>query len=274
MTKRVGTGVGPQRSVIVGRAETPIESANDCGVAAMNEHPRNSGARLLRIIVACCAVAAALPGCGPTYRGLRHMGQSAVLRGDFGPARHFFLQAEEKRPRRVENLHDLGVCSAVLARQKFEQMNHAAAFREVDDAIDYYRRSIDVHPGHQASLEGLNVALELKGQFDEALEQAHWAAEFVGPSARQQIFLARELEQRGDVDGARLRYRQGVAMEPRNPEAYVAMAWFCLRHGNESAAVFHFQEAYRLDPGDADVLEQLAIRSAVPQIESTRHRKP
>ncbi len=236
--------------------------------------PISVGTHSLRIIVACSALAVVLSGCGPNYYELRRMGQSAALRGDIGPARHFFLQAEEKRPRCVDNLRDLGVCSLALAKQKFEQMNHAAAFRELDHAIAYYRRAIDVCPGHQDSLEGLNLALEMKGRFDEALKQAEWAAEYVGPSAKQQIFLARELEQRGDWDGALLRYRQGVAMEPNNPKVHLALARFLLQHGDESAAVEHLQTAYRLNPTDAAVLEQLAVRGAVPQLGAAAEESP
>ncbi len=154
----------------------------------------------------------------------------------------------------------------MLAKEKFRQMNHPAAMRELDDAITYFSRAIDAHPGHQASIEGKNRALELKGQFDEALEQAEWAAEFVGPSARQQIFLAEELEERGDLDGALLRYRQAVAMEPGNPGAHVAFAKFLMRRNNETAAIQHLQVAYRLNPRDKWVVDQLVARSALPPL--------
>ena len=136
------------------------------------------------------------PGCGPGYRQLRREGQEVMLGGDYGPARSYFLQARAKKPRQVENLHDLGVCSVMLARDRFTRMNHAAAMRELDAAMAYYTEAIDIHPGHQASLEGQRVALKLQGQFDEALARAEWAAEFVGPSAKQYMMLAAELEER------------------------------------------------------------------------------
>jgi tetratricopeptide (TPR) repeat protein len=172
------------------------------------------------------------------------------------------LNAEDKAHRRVETLHDLGVCSVMVAKQKFEDRNHAAAFRELDNAVAYYQRAIDEYPGHQASLEGLNIAQELKGQFEEALKTAQWAAEFVGPSAKQQIFLAEEYEQRGDLDAALLRYRQGVTMEPENAKAHIAIAQFLMRHDNDKAAVHHLVEANRIDPKNAWVNEQLASHSS------------
>ena len=227
------------------------------------------------IIATALTTMVPLGGCGPglKYRDLRREGQRAALEGMHGPACYFFKEAEKVYPRNVANLHDLGACSVMLARQKFEQRAHAAAMRELDAASAYYSQAIEVHPGHQAAIEGKSVTLELKGQFDKALEHAEWAAEFVGPSARQYVFLGKELEERGDVDGAQLRYRQAVAMEPANPEGHVAFARFLLRQNKERVAVYHLQAAYRLNPLNEWVVDQLAIRSALPVLTSGSDEK-
>lgn len=227
-------------------------------------------------VIATIAVAGiiTLGGCGPNYRELRIQGQQAMIQQSYGPARYFFLKADEKKARRPENLHDLGVCSVMLARQKFAQRNEAAAMRELDAAIGYYRQAIDASPGHQAAIEGLNIALELKGQFDEALKTAEWAAKFVGPAAKQYLFLAQELEERGDIDGALLRYRQAVAVEPNSAEAHRTFAKFLLSHDNEEAAVYHLQTAYRLDPANAWVVDELAARGALPHLTAEETSAP
>lgn len=213
-------------------------------------------------------------GCGPTYLQLRRHGQESMASGAFGPARHFFVQAEELSPQRVANLSDLGTCCLALARGKFAEDNQAAALRELDNAIAYYTRVIDIRPAHQPALEGKNTALELKGRFDEALRHAEWAAEVVGPSARQFVFLARELDERGDADGALLRYRQAVAVEPQNPVGHVAFARFLLRHDSETAAVYHLQNAYRLSPENTWVVDELAARGALPPLGRTAQGYP
>lgn len=229
----------------------------------------NPNLRTKRFVYATLLVvfsALLFPGCGPGYRQLRQEGQQIMLAGNYGPARSFFLQARAKKPREVENLHDLGACSVMLARVKFAQKNQAAAMRETDAAMAYYTEAIDIHPGHQASLEGQRIALKLKGQFDEALARAEWAAEFVGPSAKQYLVLAAELEERGRLDAALLRYRQAVALEPRNAEAQKAFAVFLLSHENEEAAVYHLQQAYQADPADTWVVDELAKRRALPTL--------
>lgn len=218
------------------------------------------------------AAAALVPivGCGQNYYSLRRQGQRAMADEAYGPARVFFLQAEEKRPRRAENLHDLGACSVILARQRFSEGNEAAARRELDSAISYYSQAIDAHPGFFAAIEGKSVALKLKGQFEKALQNAEWAAEFTGPSARQFTFLAKSLEERGDIDGAFLRYRQAISAEPQSFDAHRNFAAFLLKHGTEQAAVFHLQTAYRINPLDSWVTDELSKRGAIPALVSQR----
>lgn len=215
-----------------------------------------------------------LTGCGPSYMTLRLQGQRAVVDDNYGVAAEFFEQAEAKSPFRVDNLHDLGVCSMKLARSRFKDGNRVAALRYADNAVQYYRQALAAHPGHQASIEGLNRALELKGQFDQALRHAEWATEFVGPSSRQQIFLANELEQRGDIDGALLRHRQSVAMEPENPLAHIAFAEFLFRHGKDGPAIQHLQVAYRLDPSNRKAADMLIAHDALPPRLNPQARNP
>ncbi len=209
-----------------------------------------------------------------TYRDYWRDAQLAMIRGDYYAARTFLDECERRRPRRVENLHDQGVCCMMISRDKFTQMNHAAAMRELDHGLAYFTSAIDDVPGHQASSEGKNRTLELKGQYEAALEQAEWTLKFVGPSARQYLFLARELEERGDKDGALLRYRQAISAEPGNPEPYSAMARFLLRERDEPGAIQHLREAYRLNPRDAWVAEQLTIRGVLPVVQTGRATAP
>ncbi|HUU85048.1 MAG TPA: hypothetical protein VM243_16225 [Phycisphaerae bacterium] len=201
----------------------------------------------------CLAVAAGavvLAGCAaePDCRELRLAGQRAMIRGEYGAARGLFLEVHQQVPEDAINLHDLGDCCQYFAREQFFRQNTAAALREVDAAIEYYQRSVNAHPGLQAALVGKNIALELKGQFEEALAVAEWAAEFVGPAAKQQIFLAREMEERGDLDAARLRLLQAVAMEPGNAAAHEELGFFYRRIDEHSLALRHLTRANRLDP--------------------------
>lgn len=233
-----------------------------------------SRANVRRIAIAAVLSMLPLVGCGPSYRTLRHEGMSTMATGSYGSAKWFFLQADQKKPRQVDNLYDLATCYLMLAKDDFQQQYYAAAMRDVNNAIDFFGRAIDAHPGHQPAIEGKSMALELKGQFDAALANAEWAAEFVGPAAAQFLFLAKGLEARGQLDDAFLRYRQAVAVEPKNVEAHLAFARFLLKGDNEAAAVHHLQEAYLIDPTDTWTTDQLARRGALPYLTSERDPNP
>lgn len=238
-------------------------------------HLKRTLRHAMTTLVAGTLLAVSLPtGCTAVdYQQKRFHGQSLMAAGTYGAARHFFDEAESIRPRRVRNLYDLGTCSMMLAKQRLANKNELAARRELNAAIAYYSHALEVYPGHQPSIEAKNNALELQGRFDEALQHAEWTAQFVGPAARQYVFLAGEYEERGDIDGALLRYKQAIAMEPDNADAHVAFAKFLLRTDNESAAVHYLKAAYRLDPTDSWTLGQLSSRGAVPVLDGTTEAK-
>ena len=210
-----------------------------------NRRSRHLSMLLPAVAALCVAGCTAEPDC----HRIRLEGQRAMLQGDYRAARGLLRRAHELVPEDPANLHDLGDCCLYFARDQFARRNAAAALREVDQAIAYYERAVHVAPGFQAALLGKNIALELKGRYEEAVRLAEWAVEFVGPSARQQLFLAAEMEERGDLDAALLRLRQAVAMEPNNPDAHEALGSLYHRIGRRELAVRHLTRACRLDPG-------------------------
>lgn len=216
------------------------------------------------ILATATAIAASvfLSGCGPHFGQFRLEGQRALMDGRYAVAKVNFEQAHNLRPEDALNLFDLGTVHMVYARSRMDRMDKAAAMREVDQAIVYFSRAIDTHPGMVAASHGKNEALEFKGRFDQALAHTEWAAAFVGPSAKQQLILASEFLERGDLDGALLCYRQAVAMEPRNAHARAVLARFLLDANQEGEAIEHLKRAYEADPfepGIADLLTTLGV---------------
>ncbi len=226
---------------------------------------------LMTLLIALTTLATI--GCQPGFHQLRMEGRNALRDQHHAIARDCFERAHDLWPEHARNLCDLGNLSMHYAKKRAEQGNQAATLRELDQAVWYYARAIESHPGLQAALVGKNHALEQKGRFDDALDEAHWAMTFVGPSSREQIFMARELEERGDLDGALLRYRQGVAIEPDNAHAHAALGDFLLRQQKTEQAIEHFKRAYTLnplEPGVADVLTDngIALPRTTPEAPS------
>ncbi len=199
-------------------------------------------------------------GCGPSFRYVRYEAVRALNEGDHVIARERFEQAYRMKPGDTQTLYDLGNVHLYLARDRAETGNGPAAMRELDRSINYYSRAVEAHPGFVDALRAKNHALELKGQYDDALDTAVWATAFVGPRATEQMFLARELEERGDYDGALLRFRQAVAMERDNARAHAEFARFLHRHNRREMTIRHLRIAYKLnpfEPGVADLLTDL-----------------
>lgn len=205
-------------------------------------------------------------GCGPNFGQLRLEGQRALLDENYALAQASFERAYAIWPEDAENLFDLGSVRMVYARELMAEDNRPAAMREVDRAIEYFDRAIESHPGTLSALVARNEALEFKGRYDDALAGAEWAMTFVGPSARAQLFMARELEERSDLDEALLRYRQAVAMEPDNAGTHAALGQFLLRTGKRGPAIAHLKLAYQINPLEPGVAKMLGAQGvALPR---------
>ena len=196
-------------------------------------------------------------GCNMQFRRLRFEGKRALIHGNHAAARGFFQDANELRPGHAETLLDLAAGCEYFASRQLEFGNRIAARRELDRALEYYERALGAHPGLHAALVGMNHVLELQGRAGEALARAQWASEVVGPAAIQQIFLAAELEERGDLDGAMAHYRLAVTMEPDNPRALVEMGRFLVRRGQTQETLIHLKKAYAIDPAQIRASEVL-----------------
>ncbi len=209
-----------------------------------------------------------LAGCAgpdPSFERLRMEGLRQMVAGNYAGARGLFREAHRLKPEDAVNLHDLGDCCLYFARDQFEQLNTPAAQRELDKAVECYTRSTNARPGFQPAIIGKNNALELKGESEQALALAEWARKYVGPSVRQQVWLAHEYEQRGDMDTAELRYRQAVSMDKDSALAHAELGKFYYRLKLTDRALPHLERALTLDPkapGVADLLEEARARGS------------
>ncbi len=206
-----------------------------------------------------------LVGCGPTLSDLHIEGVRAYRAGELARAQAIFEAVLEKHPERAETLYFMARCYHTLARGKYREDNTPGALKAVEDAIFYYSQAIEAFPGYQAALEGKNRALELKGKYQKALELAEWAKDYAGPAAERHIFLAKELLERGDYDGALNYFKQAVAMEPRNAKAHAELGRFYVRLGNNRRAIELLQRAYELNPAEPGVVRDLRRLGATPR---------
>ncbi len=194
-------------------------------------------------------------------------GVKRLEQGRFAAARGLFEEAHAMVPENADNLCDLAYCHVGTARDYLVREDRRAAVRELNHAITYYDRALRSYPGYDKAITGMNEALELRGLFAEALQTAEWASRIVGPSAKRQLYLAKEYAERGDADKALLTYKQAVAMEPANSTPYWALGMFYMQLNRREEGIANIQQAYRLDPTQTAIAEQLKrLGAEVPDV--------
>ena len=234
---------------------------------------RHKADRRLAVLLAASTMLVTT-ACTPSFRLYRSEGGKLLAEGRFAAAKGLFEQAHAMVPENVDNLCDLATCHVGMARDYLVREDRRASIREVNQAIAYYDRAVRSYPGHSGAIAGLNEALELRGKYTEALETAEWASRVVGPSVRQQIFLAREYAERGDADRALLAYKQAVAMEPANSTPYWALGVFYLQIGRHQDGVAKLQQAYRLAPTRTAIADQLRrLGAEVPNVSAIQNSR-
>jgi protein O-GlcNAc transferase len=219
------------------------------------------------ITVLASVMLLAAAGCTANYRMYRTEGAKHFSEGRFAAARGLFAEAYQMVPENVDNLYDLACCHRAMGLDALVRGDRPAAIREFERAITWYNRALQSYPGDERSIAGLNDTLELRGRHTEALQTAEWASTMIGPSARQQLYLADEYAQRGDADRALVTYKQAVAMEPANPTPYWALGRFYLKLGRRDDAVASLQQAYRLDPTRTAIADEIRhLGGQVPDV--------
>ncbi|MCG3138721.1 MAG: hypothetical protein HJJLKODD_02589 [Phycisphaerae bacterium] len=233
---------------------------------------------LNRWVVLFCFAVGGITGCGPNQFELyRRQGLQMVQDQRYEAAAGAFREAMLRVPQHTDNLCDIAWCHLRIAEQYMSREDPQAASREIDVAINYYNRAIKYYPGYQRALDGKNHALEMKGQYVEALATIQWASRNVGPDAATHIRLAQEYAERGDADRALLTYRQAVAMEPENPVPNRMIGQYYLTLGRRDEAVYYLQRSYQLDPTQtlvAEELDRLGVEVAPPSADQAVINEP
>jgi tetratricopeptide (TPR) repeat protein len=200
-------------------------------------------------------------GCEPSIEQMHREGISEFRAGRPEQAIGMFQGVRERDPSRADTLYYLGRCYTALAQRYYDKGDLAAALGRLQLALFYYDSAIQSFPGYTDALEAKNRALEVCRSWESALDVAQWASRQAGPQAKYYIFLAHEMEQRKDFDGAWLAYKQAAQIEPDNATAHAELGTFYMRMGDDASARQELMQASLLnpsEPGVADALAQLA----------------
>lgn len=177
-----------------------------------------------------------------------------------------FRHAAETDRERPEPSYYIGLCYLGMADEHFKNDNLPAALRCTDQAVAALDAAVGAFPGYSKAVQAHADALRLRGRHQAALDIANWAAAQSGGQAKMLILKGRQLSQSGDIDGARLAFRQAASVEPDNAAAHAELGRFYMRMGNDREAIDALKRAYELDPGAPGVVAALARLGAVSEM--------
>ncbi|MBV8672682.1 MAG: tetratricopeptide repeat protein [Acidobacteriaceae bacterium] len=150
------------------------------------------------------------------------------------------------------------------------------------EAVQNFKRVVDLNPKDARAWNGLGVALENSGDWQSA-QQAFQKASAADPEMTDAVFnLGRSQLEHSDPALAEQSFRAVLARSPYDASAHVRLAQALLRQDNEDGAQLEFESALRIQPDNADALEGLGqialgrgqLAQAIPLLENASQRSP
>ncbi len=132
------------------------------------------------------------------------------------------------------------------------------------EAMAHYRRVIEIRPDHADAHNDLGLLLEMKGEDAGAFSEFHKAIT-VDPNHFKAYFNSAELlAKQGDLVKATASYEEAARINPNESAIQIRLAIVFARQGKLASATSHFRRAVELTPDDADA-HLLLARSLAAQ---------
>jgi Tfp pilus assembly protein PilF len=133
---------------------------------------------------------------------------------------------------------------------------------QTDEAIDDYRKAIQIRPSYDDALNNLGAALAIKGELDEAIARIRESIHYRPDKADAYYNLGNVFVMQHKLNEAAGAYTEALRLKPDYPEAHNNLANVLLTQGHRDAAVQHYREALRLNPGHEGARRQLRALGA------------
>jgi protein O-mannosyl-transferase len=128
---------------------------------------------------------------------------------------------------------------------------------QTDEAIRQYQAALRLKPGYADAHNNLGAALEKKGQSDEAIRQYQEALRLEPDDALAHNNLGAALDKKGQSDEAIRQLQAALHLKPDYAEAHNNLGAALDKKGQSDEAIRQYQEALRLKPDYADAYNNL-----------------
>jgi len=177
--------------------------------------------------------------------------------GELDAPQHLALSGTELAARILEALTDPDAAQDPA-------YSHLLVGRALLDAGEWplaayeFERVRRADPGRADAYAYLGHALDQMGHFDNALMVLRQAVQMAPDSALAHILLGLHFDMLGDLRAARAEYKIGYDLDPENPAVCIEIGATWAAEGQHTVAEVWYQEAVRLEPGDAALWQALA----------------
>ncbi|MBA4149226.1 MAG: tetratricopeptide repeat protein [Verrucomicrobia bacterium] len=141
--------------------------------------------------------------------------------------------------------------------EKSRSLSGEARLRKVDEAIDKYRRSIEIKPNYEEALNNLGHALAEKGLHAEAVPYYRHALKIKPDLIQAHNNLGNALSEIGQIDEAIQHFHFVLKREPENVDAHNNLGVALAMKGQIEKAMEHLQKAVELNPKNVSARSNL-----------------
>jgi len=128
---------------------------------------------------------------------------------------------------------------------------------QIDEAISQYQEAIRLKPDYEYAYNNLGIALGEKGQPDEAIRQFQKAIRLNPDYATLHYNLGNFLYKKGQIDEAIEQYQEAVELQPELAQAHYNLGIALYKKGQADEAIHQFQEVIRLRPDHVEARNNL-----------------
>lgn len=114
---------------------------------------------------------------------------------------------------------------------------------EIDDAIEKYKRSLELHPDYPEALYNLGSAQLQKGDADQAIRLCEESLKLQPTDADAHVVLGNALMAKQDVNGAIGHYREALQLRPNDPNAHYNLGIALQQQGKTEEAAVELQKS-------------------------------
>ena len=129
--------------------------------------------------------------------------------------------------------------------------------RELPEAIDHFRRAIELNPAYARAHNNLGNALLVRGELADAIEQFREALRSDPEYAKAHYNLGVALARKGELADAIEQFREALRSDPEYAKAHYNLGVALARKGELAEAIEQFRQALRIQPESAETHENL-----------------